>query len=699
MRFYRLFAIRLRRDWISVADSVRPRLRLQSLPPPGWYMLSVLYRGEQLRCYGLLHGVQGRVLVRDRLRRRVVRIRSGAKEFQIELHGLNGNAYLPVLRLTPQPVWRVKRLLRRKLLRLHPGYDLASLSRSLPSLWRDYNRLLARGTRALVGYDEWIERQELPSLVQELERAESEQVGKNNSSTPPNQVSALRFVPGIWGKEACSGALEVSRSSLVSQLPGSYQLLEPDQAGEVSDPHTWLLLLQCGDRLAAQALRRFAEAISSHPSAQVLYADEDRISPEGRRHSPHFKPAWNPDLLYSDPHYSHCWLIRADLAQDASSKLAAAGEEVSLYALVLEATACLATENIVHVPSVLYHRADCPGESRGDARSAAILQRFLARQGHPIPVTPRPGGGHCLHWTLPDPPPMVSIIIPTRDRADLLRCCLESLDHTAAGNPPTELIVIDNGSSEPSSLAYLDDLQTRSGVTLLRRKGAFNFAAFNNEAAALARGDVLAFLNNDVEALQPGWLRCMVAEAMRAEVGAVGARLLFEDGSVQHAGVLLGIGGVAGHAHKYLEGDAEGYQLRLRLTHQVSAVTAAVLVIKRDLFLEVGGFDAKRFAVNYNDVDLCLRLMVHGYRNLYCPDAVLLHHESRSRGAPTTAAALEQWHQERQAMKQRWGDMLEADPCYSPHLSLVDENFSLAIRTKSNTPRLAGTSSVVVGEP
>lgn len=698
MRLYQLFGIRLRRDWISVVDAVRPRLRLRSLPPPGWYMLSVLYRGEQLRCYALLQGVQGRVLVRDRLRRRVVRIRSGVKEVQIELHGLNGDAHLPVLRLTPQPIWRVRRLLCRKLLRLHPGYDRASLARPLSSLWRDYNQLLARGTRALVGYDEWIERHELPSLVRELERAESEGVGKNNSAGPANQGFLLRFVPGIWGEEASSGDLELSRTSVASQLPGPYQLLEPHQAGEVSDPHTWLVLLQIGDRLAPQALRRFAEAIASHPSAQVLYADEDRISPEGRRHSPQFKPAWNPDLLYSDPHYSHCWLIRADVAQNGSCNLAAAGEEVSLYALVLEATASLAIQNIVHVPSVLYHRADRPGESRGDARSAMILQRFLARHGHPIPVTPRPGGGHCLHWTLPDPPPLVSIIIPTRDQADLLRCCLDSLDHTAVGNPQTELLVIDHGSSDPASLAYLDDLQTRPGVTLLRRSGAFNFAAFNNEAAALARGDVLAFLNNDVEALQPGWLRCMVAEAMRPEVGAVGARLLFEDGSVQHAGVLLGIGGVAGHAHKYLEGDAEGYQLRLRLTHQVSAVTAAVLVMKRDLFLEVGGFDAERFAVNYNDVDLCLRLMVHGYRNLYCPDAVLLHHESRSRGAPTTAAALAQWHQERQTMKERWGDLLESDPCYSPHLSLVEENFSLAIRAIKNSPRLAGTSSITLAE-
>jgi GT2 family glycosyltransferase len=207
----------------------------------------------------------------------------------------------------------------------------------------------------------------------------------------------------------------------------------------------------------------------------------------------------------------------------------------------------------------------------------------------------------------------------------------------------------------------------------------------------------LAFLNNDVEALAPGWLRAMVAEAMRPGIGAVGARLLFEDGSVQHAGVLLGIGGIAGHAHKYLEAGAAGYQLRLQLTHAVSAVTAAALVLRRRLFLEVGGFDQEQFAVNYNDVDLCLRLTAHGHRSIYCADAELLHHESRSRGAPSSPEALAQWHREREAMRQRWGTLLEADPHYSPHLSLLEENFSLALRAERPLERPGGPPQHLVG--
>jgi len=226
-------------------------------------------------------------------------------------------------------------------------------------------------------------------------------------------------------------------------------------------------------------------------------------------------------------------------------------------------------------------------------------------------------------------------------------------------------------------------------VQILRRPGKFNYASLNNEAVAHARGELIALINNDVEATHSGWLAAMAAQALRPEIGAVGAKLLFPDGTIQHAGVLLGIGGIAGHAHKYLAADDEGYQLRLHLAHNLSAVTAATLVVRKALFEEVGGFDAVNFAVNYNDVDFCLRLLKAGYRNLFCPDAVLLHHESKSRGAPVAADAHAQWQRERQAMLNRWGSVLESDPNYSPHLSLLEENLSLAIKATTTTARTA----------
>ena len=649
-------------------------------------MLTVRYNGDQRRCYGLFNGSQGRVLIHHRPRRRLVRISSGSKQIVYELQGLNGQASLPVLRLSPQPFWRLRYLLGRKLLRLHPGYESSQLDRPLPILWRDYNRLLSQGTRHLVGYDEWIERCERPTLA-----AESP-TNVDASSAQPEDSSLLRFFPGLWGEPPAGWDPSVSLRSLENQWKGGFECLDPSLAADVDDPRSWLVLLQRGDQLVPHALRHFQMALRLHPEAHVLYADEDRITASGRRHSPQFKPSWNPDLLYSDPHYSHCWLIRADVAQAAALALDAAGEPVTLYGLVLEATAACPPRQIVHLPEVLYHRADRADERRGDAQSAKTVGRFLARHGQAVPVTLRRSGGHRLAWPLPDPPPLVSVIIPTRDRVDLLRRCLSSLEAQAQDGPPTELLLIDNGSRDPETLTYLAELSARPSVRVIRRPGAFNYAAFNNEAADLARGQLLAFLNNDVEALRPGWLRTMAAEALRPDIGAVGARLLFDDGTIQHAGVLLGIGGIAGHAHKYLAGDADGYQLRLRLTHQLSAVTAAVLVLRRSLFLDVGGFDASCFQVNYNDVDLCLRLMSRGYRNLYCADAVLVHHESRSRGAPSSPEALAQWQRERQAMQRRWGSLLEADPYYSPHLSLTEENFSIAIRRKQPQARVVGLS-------
>ena len=680
-------------DWQSAEGPAGEAVyRLVRPPRPGWYLLSLRLMAEQSRTYALCNGSQGRVLLQGRLRRRLVRIRSRHTGLWLCLQGLNGQHRIELLRLAPLLPGRPQRLLDRKLRRLHPAYGPSRLGRGLqrpPSLarrWRDYNRLLARRAPALLGYDHWIETLERPALRRAWQR-----LSASASPTAP-----LRLLPWLFQPTAIPadpGLRTASLASLASQWLAAQSLLEaaePSDAPPPDDPELWVLALEAGSLLAPQALHRFGGAIVDHPEALLLYSDEDRMTSGGQRHSPQFKPAWNPDLLLSDPGYSHGWLIRADLCRRAWLALQRAQQAVSLHTLALEVGVRCKPHQIVHLPEVLLHRPGPIGEvaagSRGDAASAAAVQAFLARCGQSARVTARPGGGHHLHWAVPQPPPLVSVIIPGRDRAELLGRCLASLE-PAAAPPACEWLLIDNGSSEPASLAQLAALERRPGVRVLRRPGPFNYAALNNDAARLARGEVLALVNNDVEAVSPDWLAQMVAQASRPGIGAVGALLLYDDRTVQHGGVLLGIGGVAGHAHKYLPGSGPGYQLRLRLAQNLSAVTAAVLVIRRDRFLEVGGFDADTFAVNYNDVDLCLRLMAAGYRNLWCPDAVLLHHESRSRGVPSDPASLALWQRERQAMLSRWGDLLQADPHYSPQLSLLEENFSLAMRDPLAAPR------------
>ena len=666
--------IRLLADWRVAPDSGGRTLLLKPPPKPGWYLLSVRCTADQKRCFARLNGAQGLGLVPGRWRRRVVRIRRGTGQCRLGLEAWNGAFQLTGLRLTPLLAGRRRRLMQRKLRRLHPLYGLGKSSprERLDRQWRDYNRVLARGRWPLIGYDAWLALVESPWL--ERERAAAAGVTR-----PPEAGQLLPVALWCWGEPVDAPMQARSEASWREQWPGSLQPL----AGLPAEPAPqWLLMLQRGDRLAPHALRRFAAALAARPGARLLYADEDRITASGRRHSPQFKPAWNPDLFYADPHYSHCWLMAADLHQQACRLLGEKGQPPALQSLLLEATALCLPEQIVHLPEVLYHRLERPGELRGDARSAAMVAAHLGGRGETVEVRARAGGGHRLQWALPSLPPLVSVIIPTRDRADLLQRCLESLERHAPGNPPCELVLIDNGSTQPEALALLARLEARPHLQVLRRPGPFNYAALNNGAVRMARGEVLAFLNNDVEALHDGWLAPLVAHALRPPIGAVGARLLFDDGSVQHGGVILGIGGVAGHAHKYLAAEAPGYQLRLQLSQNVSAVTAAALVVRRDRFEALGGFDQHQLAVNYNDVDFCLRLLQAGYRNLYCPDSVLLHHESKSRGAPTRPEDVERWQREREVMRGRWGDRLFEDPAYSPHLSLLEEDFSLALRAR-----------------
>ncbi len=680
----RWLGLRFRSDWSWAPARQRPTLIVNRPVRPGWYLLTVRMQSKQLRCYGLFNGSQGRILVSGKLRKRLVKVGRGYQHCHFELQGLNGEAEVSKLRLIPQPFWRVRRMVGRKLLKLHPGYTKDFLEQQ-PFLrqWRDYNRLLSRSSFPLIGYDEWIERVE--GKIIRLESLSHFPFVFNQ----PVSTSLPGFAIWLWGNRDDDELTQRSIASLEQQLPGSYRLMPPDHHLQKDEQHTWVVLLQVGDQLAPRALSRFAAVIQKNEDARILYSDEDQISLAGRRHSPQFKPAWNPDLLYGDPHYSHIWVIRGDHCYKACETIQAEGVDPVLYSLVLEATANCDAKQIFHLPGVLYHRLDTFTGPRTSPQTTSMLASFFARHGRYPRVTFHPSGGHVVHWPLPDPPPLVSVIIPTRDHGDLLRCCLASLAEHAYGNPPIEIIVIDNGSSEPETLRYFHTLEQQSNVRVLRKPGQFNFAALNNEAVSEAKGELIALLNNDVEATHSGWLAMMAGQALRPEIGAVGAKLLFEDGTIQHGGVLLGIGGIAGHAHKYLDSDDEGYQMRLRVAHNLSAVTAATLVIRKAVFEEVGGFDADTFAVNYNDVDLCLRLMVAGYRNLFCPDAVLVHHESKSRGAPTAPEAYAQWKREQKAMIQRWGDLLTADPNYSPYLTLHQEDLSLSVRTSALSARLA----------
>ncbi|WP_221032951.1 glycosyltransferase [Actomonas aquatica] len=449
-------------------------------------------------------------------------------------------------------------------------------------------------------------------------------------------------------------------------------------------------LLDHDDELTRHALAEVVYALEAQPNLTFIYSDEDKIDESGHRSDPYFKPDWNPELLLGQNYTCHLSTFRTTRLREIGG-FREGLEGSQDWDLTLRATAGLDPARIHHIPKVLYHWRAIPGstafviDEKADYPFQAAkraLTDHLAATGVSAELLPVEGRHWRVKYPLPDTPPQVSLIIPTHNGYELLKTCLDSL-RGRTRYPDLEIIVVNHQSDDPTLLKYFTALKTE-GVRVIDYEGVFNFSAINNHAARHARGSVLGFLNNDLEIIDETWLEEMVAQACRPEIGAVGAMLYYPNDTVQHAGVILGIGGlngspsVAGHAFKdYRRGD-EGQRNRLRLVQNYSAVTAACLVIRREVFEQVGGFDERKLAVAFNDIDFCLRVRAAGYRNLWTPFAELYHHESASRGIEDNPDKLDRFAGEIATMRQRWGRELDHDPAYNPNLTGLYEDFSLA---------------------
>ena len=443
----------------------------------------------------------------------------------------------------------------------------------------------------------------------------------------------------------------------------------------------YIALMDHDDLLPEHALYWVAEEIGAHPEADVIYSDEDKIDDFGRRYEPYFKPDFNPDLFTSHNMISHLGVYRAALIREIGGfRLGCEGSQD--YDLALRAIERCGAERVRHIPAILYHWRAVEG-SVGRASEAKdyahvnarkALAEHFERQGRTITVEE---AAHCAHHRivhpLPPDPPEVSIVIPTRDGLEVLRTCVSSLLEKT-DYPDFRIVIVDNQSEQPETLAYFEELQATGRVDVLPYPHPFNYSAMNNMAVAATSGQVLAFLNNDLEVISPTWLTEMVSQALRPEIGAVGAKLYYPDDHIQHAGVVLGLGGVAGHVFSRWSRQSPGYFGRAVLLQNYSAVTAACLVMRRRVFEEIGGFEDQFLKVAFNDIDLCLRVRERGYRILFTPYAELYHHESWSRGSDATRAHQKRFRGEIDYMERRWGDLLQNDPCYSPNLALTDMN-------------------------
>ena len=453
----------------------------------------------------------------------------------------------------------------------------------------------------------------------------------------------------------------------------------------------FVALLDHDDELAPTALYFVAVALNKNRDLQLLYSDEDKLDEHNRRSEPYFKSDWNPELFLAQNFISHLGIYRTDLIHRIGGfRIGFEGSQD--YDLALRCIEQIRPEEIEHLPWVLYHwrAGDQSTASNPTAKPYAqeaaqrAVQEHLKRTGVAGTVVPSHDIYLQTRYALPKERPKVSIVIPTRDQASALKKCVHSI-FEKTDYPAYELIVLDNESSDSEALEFLAELKKRESVQVERIDDAFNYSRLNNRGVELSTGTFVALLNNDVEVLNADWLTEMVSRAMQPKVAMVGARLWYPNGTMQHGGVILGAGGIAGHAHAGLRRGDPGYFARAHLAQDISAVTTACALVKREAYLQVGGFD-ENLAVTFNDVDLCLRLRGAGYRIVWTPYAELIHHESASRGFDNSAPKQVRFLAEVDYMKSKWGDILQRDPFYNPNLSLDEDLFTLAFPPRTAKP-------------
>jgi glycosyltransferase involved in cell wall biosynthesis/SAM-dependent methyltransferase len=444
----------------------------------------------------------------------------------------------------------------------------------------------------------------------------------------------------------------------------------------------FIALLDNDDLLPIHALYRVAKSIINNPEVALIYSDEDKIDINGIRHDPYFKCDWNPDLLYSQNMFSHLGVYQHSLLNEIGGfRLGLEGSQD--YDIILRCSEHVNANQILHLPYILYHWRVHPDSTAmsADAKPYAMIAGERAINEHFIRTGVNGsveliGFGYKASYEIPVPEPLVSIIIPTRNAEKLVRQCINSIRNlTSYVN--YEILLIDNGSDDLESLHAWKVLE-KNGVRVFRENSPFNYSLLNNLAVSHAKGEIIALVNNDIEVIEPKWLETMVSHALRPGIGAVGARLLYPNKTIQHSGVILGMGGAAGHVHYKFPDSSKGYFGRIALTSSFSAVTAACMVVRRDLYLQVGGLDEVNLKVAFNDIDFCLRLNEAGLRNVYAADAILFHHESASRGAENDPIKLARFNAETVWMQNRWGNLIKNDPYYSPNLTLDYADCSLA---------------------
>ncbi len=477
-----------------------------------------------------------------------------------------------------------------------------------------------------------------------------------------------------WAKE--DGRIKYTRLSKNLGIAGNSNEALKRATGE------YVAFLDHDDMLAPFALYEVVKCLHQNPSIDLMYSDEDKVPAQGRnRYDPYFKPDWSPDTMLSYNYACHFAVARKALVDELGG-FREGCDGAQDHDLILRISE--QTDKIHHIPKMLYHwRAGSASvASRPQAKLYAfeagkrVIKEYLNRRGLAADVVDGVFiGSYRVKYQL-RPSQRVCIIIPTRDQSHLLARCISSI-LAKTDYKDYELLIVDNQSREQETSDYYRSLSADSRIKVIQYDRPFNFSAINNYAVRFTDADYLVFLNNDTEVISPEWLSAMLEFSQREDVGAVGAKLYYPDGTIQHAGVIIGVGGVASHAHVDFPRSSHGYMGRINIIQNLSAVTAACMMVRRKVFEDVGGFD-ESMSHAFNDIDFCLKIRENGYLIVYTPYAELYHHESASRGREDTPERQARFNKEVGIMRSKWKRVFEAgDPYYNSNLTLVKEDFSL----------------------
>jgi GT2 family glycosyltransferase len=511
-------------------------------------------------------------------------------------------------------------------------------------------------------------------------------------------------IPGAANRNWLKGSLDKqiyrnwhilsSNSFGVRDLPaaGTEFVLPPDLIAKLTKSAAFILPLPLNAILRRHALAQFILALAEVPDADILYADED-ILQNGKRSGPRFKTDWDPYLILGRNYIGIPTLYRSEaILRVNPAELRSRNIDNLLYALTLRVCAATAPDKIVHIPSILCHRTEEPDWNGAEARKVVLAhlaeQRFQGVEISPAFLTPK---WNRVRFPLPDPPPLVSIIVPTRDRPELIGPCVDGiLNHT--DYPALEVIVVDNGTTSPEALAILNSLRNDRRARVLRDDRPFNYSQLNNFGATLANGKILVLLNNDIQILHADWLTELASLASRPDIGAVGAKLLYPDFRVQHAGVSFGPNKTVLHQMRFAQRHETGPTGELALLRCTSAVTGACLALRKNLYFEVGGLNENRLRVAYNDVDLCRRIARKGLVIVWTPFAELLHHESVSRGLTVKLTDVDREATESMAFWSMNPEFYEhPDPFHNPQIEFQVEYVDFARPPRPHRFRLEFT--------